>query len=962
MKKLLTNKLTWIILAGALILFTIVSAIVKDARKCDILATGKIGETVYESTYNTYLTENGYTGAMAQGEVDVDIFKYTTTGLLTVENGEDGILTEGSGSVSFEFNVTEEGFYNIELGYISLPGTTSDIQRSIAIDKTIPYNDFSQIVIKRSWADDEITVKNKNELRPESYEIYADKKWFIEDYNRRYGEALKVFLSKGKHTISFETIKEPMEITSITFKAQPTLQSYETVIASLKSNYEVIDGDVKLYQAERKGDGVENILKTSQAINIQKNYSDSHVYPYHPYYAVYNTIGKSSWKNPGEAITWEVNVEKEGLYELTFKGRQSENRGVTSYRRLYINGEVPYEEMNSVGFYFSNDFNNYTIASESGEKYLFYFKEGSNTITLENVMGPLGSVVGQVEESLERLNEAYLSVIRLTGQAPSKFIDYEIAKKVPNFKVIMGEESERLYGLVDDLVNITGEKGETTVMLEKMARQAAGLSIKPEEVIEELSQLKNNISAVGTWLVDVTAMPLEIDSFYLSGANATLPKSTENGFENFGYGCVRFVSSFFIDSNSVAGEAGSKDNTLKVWVVSYGKEQAQIIKNMADDSFSDEIESNVRIELIPADVVLRAALAGNGPDVVIGLSQATAQDFAMRDACVNLCELDGYSEVASKFYASTLDSLSFDGKVYGFAEQANFPMLFYRKDILDSLGLEIPKTWDDFIKMIPTLLQNNYSAFMPNAYINNGSGNINVFQSLVYQYGGCIYEGQGSEYGYKSGLDTNAAMEAFKDYTDLYVNYGLDVQVDFSNRFRTGEIPIGIANYNTFCTLEVFAPEIKGLWSFAPLPGTALEDGTVDNRIIVDTVASVLMSSSNKKEVAWKFLKWWMSDSIQLKFATSTEAIMGTAQRYMTANPNVLSALPWSYEEVSALLSQFENSIGIPAVPGYYMTSRMISYSFSDVLSENQNPREALYLNVKTIDKELTNKREQIFK
>ncbi len=69
--------------------------------------------------------------------------------------------------------------------------------------------------------------------------------------------------------------------------------------------------------------------------------------------------------------------------------------------------------------------------------------------------------------------------------------------------------------------------------------------------------------------------------------------------------------------------------------------------------------------------------------------------------------------------------------------------------------------------------------------------------------------------------------DCFKWYTDLFTVHGLEVQADFSNRFRTGEMPVGVTDYTTYCTLEIFAPEIKGLWSFSPLPGTLKEDGTI---------------------------------------------------------------------------------------------------------------------------------------
>ncbi len=64
----------------------------------------------------------------------------------------------------------------------------------------------------------------------------------------------------------------------------------------------------------------------------------------------------------------------------------------------------------------------------------------------------------------------------------------------------------------------------------------------------------------------------------------------------------------------------SGSNSIKVWMASFGREQAQIIQNQIDETFTPEHDISVNLQLIPVDVVLRAALAGNGPDVVIGLS------------------------------------------------------------------------------------------------------------------------------------------------------------------------------------------------------------------------------------------------------------------------------------------------------------------------------------------------------
>lgn len=77
--------------------------------------------------------------------------------------------------------------------------------------------------------------------------------------------------------------------------------------------------------------------------------------------------------------------------------------------------------------------------------------------------------------------------------------------------------------------------------------------------------------------------------------------------------------------------------------------------------------------------------------------------------------------------------------------------------------------------------------------------------------------------GIETTIGSTEGIQAFEFYTKLFTNYKLVKQYDFANRFRSGEMPIGVADYSTFNTLSVFAPEIKGLWNFGMVPGVKQE-------------------------------------------------------------------------------------------------------------------------------------------
>ncbi|BCJ99853.1 extracellular solute-binding protein [Anaerocolumna chitinilytica] len=960
-----SKKSLIILLITVLFVIIAVTALIlnKDHSK-GMYAVPASNAAVYDTSYKEYLDQNGYNGTILDTSLQVNLNSFKTTGGMTAEKTDKGLATGDSGSITWTFEVQTEGFYNLQIGYIPRTGTTSDIQRRLLLNGEICYDGLEQVVFKRFWTDGEIKSKNGNEIRPNTKEIYKETKIYVEDSERRTGEPYVFYLKKGTNTLTFEAIKEPVEFTSIIFQKAEKPAAYAEVINQLKEKYPVYDGKNIICQAERAEGGTSYIEKNSSSINIQKNYSDSLLYPYHPYKIKYNTIGANNWKQPGNAISWDITVPKEGLYELTFKGRQNLKRGVTSVRRLYINGTVPYSEMDAVNFDYSSSMSNYTITGSDGTPYLFYLKAGTNTISLECVMGDFGGIINDVEESMYRLNQMYLKVTQITGQTPDKFIDYQIAKKIPDFQQTMTEEEARLYQIVDNLVAITGEKGENTSLLEKMAVEAKGLAKNPESVVEEVAQLKENISALATWLVNISEMPLELDSFILSSPGGDLPRAKSSFMESAYYGTIRFFSTFFAKISQVSEkEDTAGGDTIKVWMVnagtaanvqSIGREQAQIIQNLIDEKFTPENNINIDLQLIPVDVVLRAALAGNSPDAVIGLNQATLLDFAMRGAVVDLSKLDGFSEATGKYYKSELDAASYLGSVYGIPEQADFMMLFTRDDILKAIGAETPKTWEDVKAILPVLKKNNYEFFLPNA-----QGAPNFYPSLVYQFGGNLYKGTGNDYGIAGNLGTDAAMEAFKTYTDFFTNYGFNPNVDFSTRFRTGEMPIGVIKYTTYCQLEVFAPEIKGLWSFTTLPGVKGEDGAVNDSYVIETVNSAILNTSKKKEAAWKFVKWWNNTETQLQYANTVESVMGTSARYPAADPEVIKRLPWSNAELTQILSQMQSTVGIPAVPGNYMLTRMVLYSFNNVVAEGANPRETLYLNLKTIDKEITNKRRE---
>ena len=367
----------------------------------------------------------------------------------------------------------------------------------------------------------------------------------------------------------------------------------------------------------------------------------------------------------------------------------------------------------------------------------------------------------------------------------------------------------------------------------------------------------------------------------------------------------------------------------------------------------------MKLELVQVSLT-QSYLAGKAPDVVMAVNRGSPVNLAVRGVLEDLSAFEGYDEVAGWFPQTALTPYTYRGKCYALPTSLSFHMLFYRSDVLAELGLSVPDTWQELYDMLPVLQRSHMTVGLPyttmssSGTIENGLGAKDIFPALLMQRGGSIY----TEDQTALALDTPAALSAFKEWTELYTQYGLDMSFDFYNRFRTGEMPIGITVYTMYNQLASTAPEITGLWDFCPIPGTKREDGTVDRTEAASGGGAVMVRGADKK-ASWAFLRWWVGADAQYRYATETELLMGAASRATPANREALRRLPWEEQQLAALNEQLEWLREIPEVVGGYYTARGIDNAFRNVNFNADNYREALMEQILSVNDELRRKQRE---
>ena len=880
------------------------------------------------------------------------------------ENGNavEALYIPSDGTVTWKVNIPKTAKYSIKLEYYPVAAKSVSIQRIFRINGKVPFAEARYITMSKVWlneyeeVDEETGRKfkldiDRNELRPSMSQAPEWRIYEFKDLDGFYSESFEFVFEAGENEISFESVSEPMAISNIYLVPHVDHVSYEDFRAEYeKRGLKPADSSYSI-----KIEAEEPEATSSQTVYPIEDVSSSITSPSDATRTLLNTIGGSKWQTSGQWVRYTFTPEKSGLYNIVARYKQSVNDGLYSSRTIYIYGGeyngVPFTEATRARFDYSSDWKVDAIGDGSTE-FEFYFEAGvTYTLELEVSLGSMGEVVRRVDEALTRINNAYLNVMKLTGSNPDTYRDYGFSRVMPdtlNEFILMSRE---LYEISDYLSEVAGVKGSNVATLDRVAWLLDRMGTDEDVIAKNLSELKSHIGNLGTWLSTAKTQPLQIDYLLIQSTEAELPKASEGFFSAFGYEIRKFFMSFVrnYDRMGAQDEITADTDAVEVWLA-YGRDQSQVIRTLVNNEFTPESGIMVDLKLVAAGTLLPSILAGMGPDVYIGLGQAEVINYAIRSAIMPIENFDDYEEVIQDFNDAAMVPLGIadaDGvyHCYGLPETQDFPMMFYRKDILADLGIDIPKTWDDVLAAVPILQANNMQI-----------GLINNYKMFLYQKGGDLY----ADGGMRINLDSNVALESFEMMCNMFTMYSFPYTYNFVNRFRTGEMPIGIASYTgTYNNLIVFATELEGLWEFVPLPGFEDEDGNINNVSISTITATVMIDGCDNPDAAWEFMKWYSGADCQVQYSNEMVAILGDSAKHSTANLKALESLPWTTEELENLELQFNNLASIPNYPGYYFIDRYTNFAFLDAYNNNANPVTGLLSYINTINKEITRKREE---
>ena len=265
-------------------------------------------------------------------------------------------------------------------------------------------------------------------------------------------------------------------------------------------------------------------------------------------------------------------------------------------------------------------------------------------------------------------------------------------------------------------------------------------------------------------------------------------------------------------------------------------------------------------------------------------------------------------------------------------------VMWYRKDLLEAAGLEVPKTWEEFAQAAKTLTKDGvYGCSFPcgsndlmgtrflNFYVRSGGGSL-LTDDL------------------KANLTSDLALEGIRYWLDIYencsprdsINYAV---LDQANLFYQGKTAFDFNSGFQIGGVEANSPDLLDQIDCAPLP--KLHEDDPDYGAETSNIPMVIWENSEHPEICKAFIKKLYEEDTYIKFLEATPVGMLSSIKGISDTPQ--------YQE-NETVQKFSNAVEViseavelgtaigfehgPSVQAGFLTSQgIIESMFQDIIT-----------------------------
>lgn len=385
---------------------------------------------------------------------------------------------------------------------------------------------------------------------------------------------------------------------------------------------------------------------------------------------------------------------------------------------------------------------------------------------------------------------------------------------------------------------------------------------------------------------------------------------------------------------STAGSAPAAGPvTLKFWSWVPGIEKA--VEQWNSENPDIQVDLN-RIPASDSAKIPAAVDAGTGPDI------AQFSQHALPDYVINKQALDITQYVASTkdlYTPSSWKAVDFGGKIYGVPQDSGPGALMYRKDIFEKHGIEVPKTWDDYIAAAKKLHEADPSVYIGQFSPNEPAG---LFYPDMVQAGGSWFGTQDNAWTVQ--VNNEASKRVAERYQTLLDQKLLKVEQMWTPEYWADVNAGKIASINLAAwfpaVLESNAKGLEGKWAVAPSPSDKGDGTSGDGGGAVLAV----MKTSKNPEAATKFITWLNSSKDGVKHLIEEGGIFPSSKAGLESEALKKPNAYFGGQVINEVFVKAASKVPTTNVegPGFQATSATLTDEFAKVAAGSQTFVQAL--------------------